>query len=160
MLQAAEIIVPNPAEYAERVVHPTVKVVRSLRDDPLGQMHHRHQISEAQYAAGRRWQAAFEAAGPVLKSTGNLAEPVDGSPPQREGISQRQVVAYNLFRWWDGALGAEGKRLVSLILADKCSVAEACNRMYHIVTKANLTYTGHRFRECLDTLAKSMGLAS
>ena len=48
--------VDNPAEYAERVVHPKVTVQRALRDDPLGNMHQRRQVSESQYAAGRQFR--------------------------------------------------------------------------------------------------------
>ncbi len=34
MLDTVEV--ENPADYAERVVHPRVKAIRTLRDDPVG----------------------------------------------------------------------------------------------------------------------------
>lgn len=155
-----KLVVDNPVEYAERVIHPMIPAERNLRDDALGQMHDRRQISEAQYAAGRRWQLDWEAAGARIKSSGDLQEPVDGGGFLAKGITDRQMKAHDRLKAYAAALGPDGHGIVTLVLADKLSLREVANRRHIIVSKATMTYVGHRFRECLDALAKCMGLAS
>jgi hypothetical protein len=41
---------------------PLMTVIRALRDDPVGRMHSRHQIDEAQYKAARAFQEATDKA--------------------------------------------------------------------------------------------------
>lgn len=156
----ATITVPNPAEYAERIVNPTVTVDRALRDDPLGQMHDRHQVTEPQYQAGRRWQALYEAAGAQVKSSGFLQEPVDGSGAAKQGVTDRQMRAHRSLAAYAVQLGPHGNQIVHWVLADKLSLLEVANRRHGTISRATMVYVGRRWRECLDTLAVCMGLAS
>src|SRR4051812_21763426 len=87
-------VADNPAEYAERVIHPTIRVVRALRNDPIGQLFSRKQIDDAQHAAARKWQAYREAADTPLRSSGHLQEPVDGGGRLPQGITDRQLEAH------------------------------------------------------------------
>jgi hypothetical protein len=47
---------------------PLMTVIRALRDDPVGRMHNRHQIDEAQYKAARAFQQAADE--PTRQSSG------------------------------------------------------------------------------------------
>lgn len=160
VLETGTIVVENPVEYAERQVNPTIVATRSLRQDPLGQMHHRRQISEAQYEAGRRWQRLYEAAGPRLKSPGDIAEPVDGSRPPRDGVTDWQIKAQDELKRYAALLGARQALLVHLVLADKLSLWTATARLFpHEVNQYRRKFTGLWFRDALTTLAKAMALA-
>jgi predicted DNA-binding protein YlxM (UPF0122 family) len=140
--------------------HKTIDAVRTLRDDPLGQMRERNQIGEAQYRAGRQWQADYEAAGPRIKSSGHLQEPVDGGGRLPVGITDRQIQARGRLETYRRLLGEYGTAILTMVLADKLSLREVANRRHVEVSKATLTYVGHRFREALSSLAVAMGLAS
>lgn len=158
--QAPIVEVDNPAEYAERVVHPKVKVERALRDDPLGQMHERGQVKEHQYRAGREFQAAAErvSVGHV-RSMDFSNEPVDGS--RRASLSvvnPGYLRAVDLRAKWINEIGRPGFRLLEAVLIDKVTIREAARQIYDNTSKAGLTFTGHRFRECLDGVARTLGL--
>src|SRR3972149_3352384 len=83
--QVAPIPVDDPygTETGEKIV-----VFRSLRDDPIGAMHARNQVDQAQYAAARHWQRCYEAGeisgAQAIDTTkeggvrGRLAEPLGG----------------------------------------------------------------------------------
>ena len=140
---------------------PLVQATRALRDDPLGLMHARKQIGEAQYRAGREWQRTHEAAGVGrLRSSGDIREHVDGGQIASDGITDHQRQAIARLAAWDRALGAQGARLVAAVLADKRSIRDIADNSGLMPGKAATTFMGHRFRECLSTLAKMMGYAS
>lgn len=141
-----------------RAKERTVVVVRQLRDDPLGQMHDRKQINFAQYRAGRIYQAYHEAAGiGTVRSQDPSVEPVDGGGHVPAGITDRQARAMDQLKKWHRLLGSDGTSIIDSVLVHKRTIREAATR-YGPLTRANLVYTGHRFRECLDTLAGQMGL--
>lgn len=167
-----ETVVDNPEYVVGYHNERYIKATRTLREDPLGQMKARNQISEAQHKAGTQWQRDYETAGPRMKSSGHLQEPVDGggfsAAPNPERIEQwllpkamqRQVLARERLEFYRHLLGADGHSLVTLVLADKLSLREVANRRHLVANKATVTYVGHRFREALSRLAVSMGLAS
>lgn len=155
------IVVDNPAYQAG---HPgsiqRITVERALRDDPLGQMHARNQITEHQYAAGRKWQAAFETAGiGRIKAMDTTQEPVDGGGRFSDPMTDRRLRAFNDLKRWNGALGKAGAQLVNHVLCDKRSLREVGQLVYASTSPATMKYVGRRFRECLDQLATEMGLA-
>lgn len=171
----APMMVPDPGEDARyrRIAasrhkdgvtsfrEPLVQATRALRDDPLGLMHARKQIGEAQYRAGREWQRTHEAAGVGrLRSSGDIREPTDGGQIASDGITDHQRAALIRLNTWARALGTAGNRLVQAVLADKRSIREIADTGGMMPGKAATTFTGHRFRECLSTLAKMMGFAS
>lgn len=155
------IVVDNPAYQAG---HPgsiqRITVERALRDDPLGQMHARNQITEHQYAAGRKWQAAFETAGiGRIKAMDTTQEPVDGGGKFSDPMTDRRLRAFNDLRRWNASLGAAGVRIVALVLTERRSLREVAQGVYARTDGPTMVYVGRRFRECLDQLATEMGLA-
>lgn len=142
-----------------------VAAPRQLRDDPLGQMHDRRQIEEHQYRAGRQFQDDWEVSGRSGRMTGmdTTQEPVDGgrAPSSRLGVTDRGMAAAQRLRAYEAVLGTYGWKLAKLVLVDKRTLREATQVLHVDATRpAHLTFVGHRFRECLNTLAEMMGLAS
>lgn len=143
-----------------------ITLLRTFREDVLGQMFARKQLARGpddkgadRLAAGRRFQADHEAAGGHLGSSGDLKDPVDGSPHYRDGITDRQLAGMKAHRRYREALGESGYRLCVAILIDKHTLRWAADNSGLMPGKATTTFTGHRFRECLDTLARLMKLA-
>ncbi len=155
MQQADTIIVRNPG-YQPGNPHEiaTVVVRRALRDDPLARLHARRQIGEAQYRAGRAWQAAYEAA--AIGHVGSIDpsnEPVDGSPKHAGPDLDRITKAARKLCGWDRILGQEGSVIVRRVLADRTTMAGIA-RLHGF---GDEEYYGKRFRECLTCLARDMG---
>lgn len=162
----ATIMVPNPLR--ERVprlraidgeltyVEDKVRAARALRDDPLGQMHQRRQIGEAQYQAGRRFQATWEAAGTPLRSSGDIREHVDGGRGASDGITDQRMAAGKSLAAWRSLLGHD-YALVQAVLIDKRTIREVSDTGAMMPGKAATTFTGHLFRRQLSLLAKAMG---
>ncbi len=131
-----------------------VTVRRALRDDPLGRLHARRQIGEAQYRAGRAWQAAYEAAS--IGHVGSIDpsnEPVDGSPHHHGPDLDRITTAARKLARWDRLLGADGCAILRDVLAERLTMAAIALRRGF----GNEEYYGKRVRECLTCLARDMG---
>lgn len=142
-------------------IEDTVQVAARFKEDPLGHMLSRKQITRSQFRAGRQWQALYEAAGPRMRSSGDLAEPVDGGGQFSEGITDRQLWARDELVKYRDFLGERQHKLIGHVLADKMSIWEATGQMFpNEITNARRTFTGHWFRECLTALGKRMGLSS
>ena len=143
------------AYYEDRVT-----VCRQLRDDPLGQMHARRQIGAAQYRAGREYQATFEAAGVGrMRSSGDIREHVDGGQIASDGMTDHQLAAAKRLARWRYKLGQEGAALVDDVLIGKQTLRQIADGGQRMPSKAEAVFLGHRFRECLTTLARDMGFA-
>lgn len=163
----ATTMVPNPLR--ERVpqlrtidrelayVEDRVRTGRALRDDPLGQMHQRRQIGESQYAAGREFQRAWEAAGSPLRSSGDIREHVDGGRGASDGITDARMAAGKLLAEWRRILGRDGYSLVERVLIDKHTIRQIADAGSMMPGKAATTFMGHLFRRHLSLLAKAMG---
>ena len=135
-----------------------VTVRRALRDDPLGWMHSRGQINEAQYQAGREYQATREAEGiGTGRSPSELREHVDGGHVASDGITDTKLRAAKRVAAWRSMLGEDGYQLAEAVLVENRQVKQCALSIYGSASPANRKYAGRRFRECLDALAKNMG---
>lgn len=146
-------IVDDPYQRGDKL-----RVLRSVRDDPLAGMHARGQIDDALLAAGRKWQAIQEQAEiGSISAMDPTKEPVDGGK-MHEPITDRQIQALRKISIAAEKLGHEGHLLVSDILTYRKSIREAAERR-GMFTESEIKYTGRRFRECLETLAIHWGFA-
>jgi hypothetical protein len=148
-------IVDNPYRPGE-----TITVTRTLRNDPLAGLHARDVIDEAQYQAGRRWQATYEACtiGAMI-AIDPLREPVDGGGSRSVDFSALQLDAYNELTRSRELLGEVGYLIVRDVLGDGLKIESVASRRgFH--SEAATKYFGRRFRECLETLTIFFGLAS
>lgn len=161
----ATIEVPNPHRELVpqlRTVRGTlayhedrIRVERSLRDDPLGQMHARKQITHVQYRAGREWQRYAEMAGTSLRSPGYIEEPVDGSPHHRDGVTEAQKRATKQRAVWRDMLGGKPYCLLEAVLIDKSPLKTAGMLLY---PDSAFRYVGWQFRVSLDQVGRDLGL--
>jgi hypothetical protein len=154
------IDVPNPLYQPG---HPAelerVTVVRALRDDPLGRLHARRQIDDAQFRAGREWQDTYEST--CIGKIGSIdfmKEPVDGTPRRTEPITDRTQAAARKLARWDRILGLDGCAIIRDILITGMTMEQIARRRGDLARTAP-EYFGRRFRECLTTLAMEMGYA-
>src|SRR3972149_5789289 len=103
--QVAPIPVDDPygTETGEKIV-----VFRSLRDDPIGAMHARNQVDQAQYAAARHWQRGYEAVEiSGARAIDTTREAVDGGIMREPFTEGMRRAASDLARA-GRALGKEG----------------------------------------------------
>lgn len=147
-------IVPDPySNTGEKI-----KVLRSIRDDPLASMYHHGRINDAQLEAGRKWQKLHE-----LSTIGAISaidptkEAVDGGQ-LRDPITDHQIKAFRALADAYKELGAFGGRLIFDVLADGMTLAKAAASRGLNGQRATL-YVGRRFIECLETLAVHWGFA-
>lgn len=133
-----------------------VKVV-SLRDDPLGRLHARGQVDEAQYVAGRKWQEYHhDAEIGTIKAIDTTRDVVDGGA-MADAMTDRQFKAIGKMARYDRVLGQEGCALVRLILGQRMFIPQVM-AMHGETSERMSRYFSQRFQECLETLAKEMGL--
>jgi hypothetical protein len=145
--------VDDPYEAGGKII-----IMRSTRDDPLGDLHARHMIDEAQYQAGRAFQHDFETAERGARAVDPSKEYVDGGLAP-EPISEAQRRAARQLAIVHRALGADGSAIVHDVLVHnrtRKQVAESRG----LAGQAWQDYYGKRFRECLDCLAKVYGFAT
>lgn len=137
----------------------------SLRDDPIGQMAKRDQISAVQLDAARRWQALYDTAAiggargidpcNIKVDGGRFAEPINDT--QRAAIKRLAKL--------DERLGDVGKRIVRSVLGDRLTISQVAVIMGRPAHSDRERQTereriGWRVRECLDTLIGCMGLVA
>ena len=136
-----------------------IKVLRSVRDDPLAGMHARGQIDEAQMLAGRKWQMLHELStiGPI-GAIDPTREAVDGGG-MRDSITDRQVRAFRELAGAYRELGPELSRLVFDILAQRQTIGEAASYR-GAQTSYQVRVVGSLFRGALERLAAHWGYAA
>lgn len=134
-----------------------IVTLRNLRDDPLGRLHHRKYIDEAQYQAGRRFQADWEKAERGPRAIDPSKEAVDGGlmpDPIDEGQTKALVSLNGVLR----VLGADGSAIVHEILVHARTLEKVAEGR-KLAGKTWEEYFGRRFRGCLDEMAVYYGLA-
>lgn len=146
------IEVEDPYEAGGKIV-----TLRNLRDDPLGRLHDRRQIDEAQYLAGREFQRDWERAEKGPQAIDPSKEAVDGGTipdPMDEGQTKALVRINGVLR----QLGADGSAVVHDVLVHGLTMEKiAVSRGFS--GRAWVEYFGKRFRVCLDDMAEYYGLA-
>jgi len=140
---------------------PRLVVVRNLRGDQIGRMEARHQISHAQFEAGRHYQSLHEIAFARALHSPDLAAPViDKNRYGVEPFSDQQRFAIHRLRVIDGSIilryGVDALELVRAVLLEGRSVVDASRGLGG--GKANYWRTA--FRLALDEIAALAGLAT
>lgn len=130
---------------------------RSTRDDPLGDLHARKMIDEAQYHAGRAFQMDFETAERGPRAIDPSKEAVDGGLAP-EPISEAQRRAGRQLAIVYRRLGQNGSTIVSDVLVHKRTRKQMAD-IRGLEGKKWEEFLGARFRECLNTMAEIYGFA-
>src|SRR6202140_2018923 len=150
---AVEVDDPLALEPGEKIV-----TLRSIRNDPLGKLHSRRQIDEAQFQGGRAFQDDWEKAERGPQAVDPTREYVDGGRA-REPITERQRKAVLRLNRAERELGADGAALghEGLILG---MTMEQVGERRGVHGQRWIDYFARRFRECLGRLALSYGFAT
>jgi hypothetical protein len=148
-----EVDDPLALELGDKIV-----ALRSIRNDPLGRMHSRRQIDEAQYQGGRAFQHDWERAERGPRAVDPTSEYVDGGQ-MREPITEGQRKAVLRLNRAQRELGADGSALVHDILVQGLTMEQVGQRRGLHSQRWN-DYFSRRFQECLDRLALIYGFAT
>jgi hypothetical protein len=135
-----------------------IKVLRSVRDDPLAGMLSRGQIDHAQFMGGRTWQEHRENSEiGGAQAIDTTKEAVDGGRFKEPDVTKLSQALRELKKA-DSVLGAYGASLVHDILGRRMSIAQVAQAR-NMTRELEVKYIGRRFRECLESLAKLWGFA-
>lgn len=127
------------------------KVV-ALRDDPVGFMHARGNITDVQLKAARAYQADWEAVEiGGAKAIDTTKEAVDGGR-FAEPDSERRLKAHAELNRIHAALGDYGRDLVGLVLAIGMPLGQVA-QIWGVTEHHAYRSLRFRFVECLDTIA-------
>jgi hypothetical protein len=155
-LQTVAVEVENPHD----LDRGKIVVLAATRDDVLRRLRHapNDPIDEAQFVAGRRWEADWQRAqqGQVISS--QFRERVDGGGASGEILTDQQRAAQRRLAESDRALGHAGAALVRDILGRGFSISASAIKYRGKATDKTERYISARFRECLETLAAVYGL--
>lgn len=164
----SDVIVDDPLETGAKL-----KVMRSLRDDPLGRLHSRDQLrspeeteadrktgrntGQARYEAGLIWLEYFEkAAIGNIRAIDTTKESVDGGELP-DPLTETQRKAMKKLAEASRALGQDGEAILRDFLIGRLSMAQIATRRGYS-ERAGKEYIGRRVRECLERLAQHWGL--
>lgn len=135
-----------------------IRVLRSVRDDPLAGMLSRGQIDAAQFEAGRLWQQYREDSEiGGAQAIDTTKEAVDGGRFKEPDLTKLSVAIKKLSQAKQN-LGDYGASLIEDILGRRMSIAEVAAAR-SMPRQREIDYIGRRFRECLESLAKLWGFA-
>jgi hypothetical protein len=150
---AVEVDDPFALQPGEKIV-----ALRSIRNDPLGRLHSRRQIDEAQYQGGRAFQDDWEKAERGPRAIDPTREYVDGGQA-REPITEGQRKAVLRLNRAERELGTEGSALVHEVLIQGMTMEQVGQRR-GLRTQRWKDYFARRFIECLDRLALIYGFST
>jgi hypothetical protein len=102
---------------------PLMTVIRALRDDPIGRMHSRHQIDQAQYQAARAYQELVDTSTiGAVQSVDLSRTPVSGvmasdplTPGRQRAMARLRVAEQRVAN----RFGLEGLGLTRAVLSDR-----------------------------------------
>jgi hypothetical protein len=150
---AIPVVVDDPYERGAKIT-----VTRNTRNDPLAQMHSHGQIDDAQFAAGRRLENAYQATEVGgARAIDTTKEAVDGGRFP-EPLSEAYFNARKVILEANAALGRDNAKLLGAIFTRGLSI-ELAAIMFYGATRQDREFCGRLFRECLNTLAVEFGLA-
>ena len=155
-LQAVSVEVENPHD----LDRGKIMVLASTRDDVLRKLRHapNDPIDEAQFVAGRRWEADWQRAQQGHIVSNQFRERVDGGGASGEILTDQQRAAQRRLADADHALGHAGAAVVRDILGRGFSISAAAIKYRGKATDKTGRYMSARFRECLETLVAVYGL--
>ena len=147
--------IDDPYEAGSKIV-----ALRSIRDDVLARLRCRDQITEAQFIAGRYWQRLYEMAEiSGARAMDPTKEPVDGTPPTPDPITDKTQRAIHVLAQARIELGQAGYRLVEDVLGRGVDIHVAAHARGH-TTALGVNHVGWDFRRQLDALAEAFGMVA
>ncbi len=136
-----------------------IKVLRSVRDDPLAGMLSRGQIDAAQFEAGRLWQQYREDSEiGGAQAIDTTKEAVDGGRFKEPDIT-RMSAALRKLKSAHEELEAYDSSLIYDVLARRMSITQIAAAR-SVTSGRQICYIMERFRSALEKLALLWGLAT
>jgi hypothetical protein len=142
---------------------PVLTAIVNLREDPIGRMHARRQVDEAQYSAARAYQQLYD------RATIGTLSPADPSRIRVDGgqrpdpISAARMAAATRLRSVESTLqgqhGYIGLTLTRSVLTGGKSIEKSA-RDFGASSEREVRWWGNLLRRCLDVLAKALGFAN
>lgn len=130
-----------------------ITVLATTRDDILRRLHSAKGIDDAQFAAGREWEADWQRAQlGHTSSGGQWRERVQGGGVSGEIITDKVRKAVSNLADADRALGIQGCAIVRDILGRGMTTKAAAVKHCGSMSDRNTSYITKRFGECLETL--------
>lgn len=152
-------IAPAGGEY--RAAEDDRIIVLASRDDILRRLHASKGIDDAQFAAGRAWEADWQKAGVGHTSSGGQwRERVQGGGVSQEDLTDKKKNAIDRLGDADRALGIQGCAIVRSFLGDRMNTSGVAIRFMGNSSQRSIDYVNRRFRECLETLVVVYQLGS
>lgn len=136
-----------------------ITVLRQLRGDPLARLHSHHQIDEAQYQAGRRYQKDWETAEQGAQAVDPTKEKVDGGRGP-ETLPERRMQASDRLAAVHLALGVNARKLVHAFLIEEQHIEHLAIAKFSRSGERWANYYGKLLRDSLDMLAVEYELAT
>jgi hypothetical protein len=139
---------------------PRLRVV-SLRDDPVGRMAKRGQLGDiaetkSRLQAAREWQAIYERAEiGGARGIDPTRDHVDGGRYEMPDTDS-SLRAQEILNRMRGELGVIGDRLTTWVLGEQYPLSKVAVILGK-TAPMDVKVLGHRFRECLDTIAVELG---
>lgn len=157
VLQAVPVVIENPHD----LDRGEIVVLATTRDDILRRLHASKGIDDAQFAAGRMWEADWQKAGVGHTSSGGQwRERVQGGGVSQEDLTDKKKNAIDRLGDADRALGQQGCAIVRCFLADGMNSSSVAARFQRDSSQRSIDYVNRRFRECLETLVVVYQLGS
>jgi hypothetical protein len=140
-----------------------VSAVARLKEDPLGRMHARHQLGEAQYLSGREYQLLHDSTQVGLVRSVDLSKTKVSGGRHFDPLTDRRRNASRKLRFADEAIhdrhGTEGLALVRDVLCERRTVEQSA-RLRGTDSERDSRWFGILLRKCLAVLAVEFGFAS
>jgi hypothetical protein len=158
-IHTAPDLVPDPYQDPDKPPNQMIAVIRQFRDDPLGRLRIRKQITEPQYQAGRAFQADWEIAERGPQATDPSKEYVDGGLPA-EPITERGRKAIQRLIRAKKELGTQGSKIACSFLIHGSGYKHLVSLYCLLQGERSETAMGHRIREILTTLESVYNLST
>jgi hypothetical protein len=146
----ASIEVDDPYERGEKI-----EVIRQLRGDPLARLHAHRQIDEAQYHAGRAYQADWERAERGARAIDPSKEAVDGGRFP-EPLTEPQIASRKRLVEAQRELGRRLTRVLEAVVIHGMTMEQIAQSESQSLIKMQ----GNLFRTALNELAIFYGLSN
>jgi hypothetical protein len=140
-----------------------LSAVARLKEDPLGRMHARHQLGQAQYLGGREYQQLHDTTQVGLVQSVNLAKTKVSGGQHFDPLTDQRRNASRKLRYADEAVherhGSEGLALVKDVLCERRSLEQSV-KLRGTDSERDRRWFGILFQKCLRVLAVQFGFAT
>ncbi len=149
-----EIIDPHGSNPGDTII-----TFRSLRSDPIAEIHARGGITDIQYDAGRGYQRLYERSQIGSVQAMDLTKPYIDGGGIGESNTDDQLRVYEILKGVNSALGKRAAALLHDVLVLELIVRDAAAKR-GLFSDRQINYLGKCLADALDDVAIELGLMS